>query len=260
MLDIFGDVKLNLFNYIQDNYGNLETISIQELRILCTAKYLSINFKYPFNRSLFLCQKYLKLLNEINLAKIKMNVEYLKNDFHYTQYKILNNGLFLAVCPDNLSLISTKLRNIVGENMYQNIISMPNVLTIDFNQIVKNYELIKQKCDGKFFNRSIQLLSIEPKRLELLFNKMETNDDICTNKLYLLGWDYLIIHRQTILERIDALKRKDIPISNVPLSFFYSNDHEFEKLINDLANDPQMRVRFYLESRFNLDYERFKNK
>lgn len=260
ILDIFGDAKSNLLEYIQNNYDNLERISIKELRILCISKYLSVNFNLPFNRYLFLCQKYLNLLNEINLAKIKMNVEYLKNDFNYTQNKILNNGLFLAVTPDNLSLILTKLRNIVGENMYQNLISVPNVLIIDFAQIVKNYELIKQKCNGTFFNRSIQLLSIEPKRLELLFNKMETNEDICNNKLTVLGLDYLVIYRQRILERIDALKHKDIPINNIPLSFFYSNDYEFEKLINDLASDPQIRVRFYLESRFNLDYEKFKNK
>ncbi|OTF74560.1 hypothetical protein BLA29_004250 [Euroglyphus maynei] len=260
-LEIYGDTKSNLAIHLEQTYENkLEQIPINEIRIHCTAWYLSNCLKISLNRATHLCRKNSRLLNEINLTTIKMNVTLLQNNFHYSHNKIINNGLFLMMNPENLSLISTKLRPIVGDHLYENLIIMPEILRLNFSQILKNYQLIKQKCDGQFFSRSIDLISLDTDKLISTFNAIETNNDFRQLKLEIFGKDFLALNYQKILSRIEKFKQEEIPFNRIPLSFFTVTDSEFKTMLLDLTNDPELRIRFFLETRFALDYYQVKNR
>lgn len=74
-----------------------------------------------------------------------------------------------------------------------------------------------------------------------------------------LGMDFLVINLEVILERIQMLKDEDIPLRHVPISFFQVSLGEFKELLTDFTNDPQLRIRHFLEQNFNLDYEHVKD-
>lgn len=260
-LEIYGDAKTNLIVHIENIYENrLDQISIHDIRIYCAACYLSNCLKISFNRAVHLCRRNSRLLNEINLTTLKMNVTLLQNDFNYSHNKIINDGLFLMTNPENLSLISTKLRPIVGDHLFENLIIMPEILKLNFKQIIKNYQLIKHKCDGQFFSRSIELLSMDTDQLLSTFDAIESNNDIKQLKLKMFGPDFLALNYQKCLDRIKKLKQEEIPLNQVPLSFFIATDLEFKNMLLDLTNDPELRVRFFLETRFGLDYNQIKSR
>ncbi|XP_027204004.2 mitochondrial transcription termination factor 5 [Dermatophagoides pteronyssinus] len=260
-LEIYGDTKTGLSLQIENFYEkSIDQIPLNELRIQLTACYLSNCLKISNNRSLHLCRKNSRLLMEINLMTIKMNITFLQNNFNYSANKIINNGLFLMINPENLSLITTKLRSIVGDHLYEHLIIMPEILRLNFNQIIQNFELIKQKCDGQFYIRSIDLISMDPERLISIFNSIDSNEDFKQLNLQIFGPDFLALNYQKILNRIEKLKQEEIPFNRLPLTFFTVNDLEFKHMLNDLINDPELRIRFFLEIRFGIhDYNRIKN-
>ena len=94
-----------------------------------------------------------------------------------------------------------------------------------------------------------------------MFNLIEANDDIQQIKLPLLGVDYLALNLARILDRINKLKAEHISLGYVPLSMFAAaSNSEFTDFINDITTDVELRVRFYLESVFKLDYKQVKHR
>lgn len=130
--------------YILQNYGEIGDVAISDLRMLCVAKYLSSLLKLGFARVEKACSRTTRNLAELSLNTIKLNVNYLVQDFHYSSHKVIHNGLFACLNPDNLQKIATKLKPIVGENTYENLIESPVILKTDYHQIVDNFSLIKR--------------------------------------------------------------------------------------------------------------------
>ncbi len=136
--------RKSLVKFILQNYGEIGDVSISDLRTLCVAKYLSSLLKISFTRVEKACSRTTKNLSELSLNTIKLNVNYLVQDFHYSSHKIIHNGLFACLNPDNLQKIATKLKPIVGDNTYENFIESPVILKTDYEQIVDNFSLIKR--------------------------------------------------------------------------------------------------------------------
>lgn len=91
--------------------------------------------------------------------------------------------------------------------------------------------------------------------LQSIFDEIDNNQDIQKLGLTALGKDYLVLNWYTIMDRIEELKKEEINLTYVPISFFQATKVEFKQLMQDLINDYHLRVRFYLENHFNLDYE-----
>lgn len=199
-------------------------------------------------------------MNEISLTALKQNVNYLKEELKYSNGKIINYGLFLLINSENLKNFFTKLKPVIGGYLFHNIVSMPHLLKIDYNQLLDNYNLIKSKCDGRFFSRSIPLMVNEPAKLAAIFEKIEQDPVIQKLNLPMLGLDLLALNKQKIFQRIETLKREQVSLNNVPISFFIESDSQFEDALADLISDPELRIRSYLENYFHLDYEKVKHR
>ena len=238
----------------------MNDIPLSELRILCTAKYLSLTLGIGFNKGFQACRKYNRYMDIISLTSMKQNVDYLKNEFKYSNVKVVNYGLFLIVNTENLKKFFTHIKPVIGNYLFSYLVTFPHILKMDHLQILNNYNTIKEKCDGKFFTRSVPLLSINSKQLKSTFDQIEKNEDISRLNLHHFGVDLLALNFQKLLERLNKLKSEQIPLETMPISFLFSTDSEFECALMDLTSDPELRICFFLKSNFDLDYNKIKHR
>lgn len=133
-----------LANHILAHHGEIDSLTLLELRTLCTIRYLSKVLNISEEQVDNTVKRASRVMSHVSLHTIKQNVNYLLKEFRYSSSKILHNCLFAKLDPLNLEKFSTLLKAIVGARSFQNAQDMVPILKCDFNQIRDNFLLIKR--------------------------------------------------------------------------------------------------------------------
>ena len=145
-----------LLNIIKTKHGPPEEVPLHQLRVYCVAKYLSTTLKISFNRIIIVCKRYHRMISETSLTTIKSNVEFLARELKYPGNKIIHNALFLSTDPENLHAITTKLKPVMGQHVFDRLITQSQVLKLNHEQILQNYELVKRYLRSFYSNLSFR--------------------------------------------------------------------------------------------------------
>ncbi|KAF7489680.1 hypothetical protein SSS_07293 [Sarcoptes scabiei] len=261
ILSIENPLKKELRNDIEESYKiKIESIPVAQIRIQCVAYYLMSRFKINLDHSMFICLKYQSDLNRINLHTMLNNIDFLQKKFHYSSKKITQNALFLFVKTKNLLRIYEDLSRVIGPDLYRSSIKLSKLLRTDFDQIVRNYNLVKQKCNNHFPSKADILLTYSTEHLTEIFNEIEQHKELRFLKLEALGLDFLVINRHQIYERIAKIKAEQLPTELLPLRCFKMTKKEFESYLNELISDSSQRIKLFLKQRFDLNYDDLKHR